>query len=1343
MIVDEVVDSMEEDAKLVRPDEHLKMGSTGVSSTSMGDFKNGMGSLMNAGNDNGMGVNNKSIKLKEVIEVIKSNNLGICAVVESHVNALNLKKVCSKTFGEWEWVSNSICCVAGTRIIIGWNSKIFDVMVVSQSNQVIHCYVRFIDSNYNMYLSFIYAATNYIERRNLWDNLVMHRSVVKDYAWGILGDFNVAMKPSEYSECSSRIPEGVADFIDCINNIEVEDINCTGFQFTWTKSPNGNKGIMKKLDRVMANLKFMVDFPMAQAVFKPYRISDHCPAILNIPMCKPRWKPSFRFANFIAGKEEFLPMDLRRVLDIKQGEIDMDPFNVSLKEEHTKILFDFNEACEDEEKILFQRSKINWLKEGDKNSRFFHKVINSRRNKSRISLVLDEEGRWVSGKAMKDRFVNHFKSFFGTDVITEPINVDNGLICNKLDSRVALDMIRVVKDEEIKAAMFDIDDNRAPSPDGFHLNFLKMLGVLLGLRKVTDFRPIACCNTIYKCISKIIANRIRGSLGDIVDINQSAFIPGRSILENILLAQELMVGYKRKMGAPKCALKIDIQKAYDTVDWKFLKQIRIGFGFHSIMVQWIMACVLTHWFMLSINGEDHGYFEGKRGLRQGDPLSPYLFTIVMEIFNLILKKNIEGCQKFKYHSKCKPQRITHLCFADDLLVFCYGNSRSARVIKDSLDEFKNNSGLNVSMEKSQIFFSCVKPNMRRIILGILPFEFGMFPFKYLGVPMSVTKLFSRDFFKIPVATIKEIEKMCRSYLWCNGEVVKGKAKVSWSIVCTPKECGGLGVKDLRKWNDALLAKHVWNVVKNKNSLWVRWVHNNYIRDKNFGDIMYKKNMNWTWKRFLDVRKHIRFHVVSSIGNGENTSIWHDWWHPIGILSAIISRREWLSKGFNDMSKVCDIMVNDHLTWPSEWVNKFPGLKDGPMFCNEADQMDKIIWRDKVGSCKQFSCKQVWIDINNFGFKVPWCEYANQIWRYFCKKIGVGFSYDDWNDLIIKFCGCSKGKSVIKKLVLAGSVAHIWMERNARLFRNVSRPYKDVIHCIEKEVQLKMIGMKLQLNMMHGKVCKKWGIKGMDNLHKGSDINVNKRRTGVVNCFWWSLGLVLRFLGDLIGLWWRYTIIWFKSEGIDGFCCLFESLLSNQVACTPGNFCLDMIFVEIIQIGFPRHVIDAMSSLKLNKFYFWFVSFWIGLLYRFLVQHRQICFWSRWIIFQMVSLKYNWRRTVSWQIRRWIQVRQMVIFKESSRLVLQIDRLQSEWWWSEGWKNGRRLWIASICLFLIHRAVWLFSSVYLNFGLFRWLIVKGEVTGWSLRLVYWTVGFFKGLALAFVLMEICGYGVARG
>lgn len=130
--------------------------------------------------------------------------------------------------------------------------------------------------------------------------------------------------------------------------------------------------------------------------------------------------------------------------------------------------------------------------------------------------------------------------------------------------------------------------------------------------KLSDYRPIACCSVFYKCISEIIVNRIRDHLDEIVSVNQSAFVLGRLILDNILLSQELVRGYHRNRGVPRCALKVDLMKAYDTVDWDFLKYIIDYVGFHPVMVHWIMLCVSSASFTININGDLNGFFQGRR-----------------------------------------------------------------------------------------------------------------------------------------------------------------------------------------------------------------------------------------------------------------------------------------------------------------------------------------------------------------------------------------------------------------------------------------------------------------------------------------------------------------------------------------------------------------------------------------------------------------------------------------------------------------------------------------------------------------------------------------------------------
>ncbi|GKA92259.1 ribonuclease H-like domain-containing protein [Tanacetum coccineum] len=217
----------------------------------------------------------------------------------------------------------------------------------------------------------------------------------------------------------------------------------------------------------------------------------------------------------------------------------------------------------------------------------------------------------VTSTLVVDVFITHYQQFLGTSRDCEDLDTQ-GLFINRISDEFSHDMVRHVTNNEVKQAMFSIGDDRAPGPDGF---------------------------------------MIIGGINEVVSENQSAFIPGRRISDNILLTQEIVHNYHRNRGPPRCAFKVDIQKAYDTVDWKFL---------------------------------------GKRGLRQGDPISPYLFTFVMEVLTLIIKH--------------------------DLFIFARGELDSARLIMESLDEFQKSSGL-------------------------VPSEL---PVKYLGVPLISTRLLNRD-----------------------------------------------------------------------------------------------------------------------------------------------------------------------------------------------------------------------------------------------------------------------------------------------------------------------------------------------------------------------------------------------------------------------------------------------------------------------------------------------------------------------------------------------------------------------------------------------------------------------
>ncbi|XP_059658436.1 uncharacterized protein LOC132304729 [Cornus florida] len=182
----------------------------------------------------------------------------------------------------------------------------------------------------------------------------------------------------------------------------------------------------------------------------------------------------------------------------------------------------------------------------------------------------------------------------------------------------------------------------------------------------------------------------------------------------------------------------------------------------------------------------------------------------MEVFTSITKKHITDNSQFKYHSRCRGLGISHLIFADDLLLFSYGDLASIDTLKRSLDHFSALSGLCINPSKSNFFVSRVSLDMANDIGTLLGFDRGEFPFKYLGVPLISTSL--------------------KAIHW--NELKYTGARVTWANVCRPKVYGGLGFRNLEVANTAACLKHLWNVIAmHRDNIWARWIRAQLVRDR--------------------------------------------------------------------------------------------------------------------------------------------------------------------------------------------------------------------------------------------------------------------------------------------------------------------------------------------------------------------------------------------------------------------------------------------------------------------------------------------------------------------------------
>ncbi|GJY83709.1 hypothetical protein Tco_0497085 [Tanacetum coccineum] len=254
-----------------------------------------------------------------------------------------------------------------------------------------------------------------------------------------------------------------------------------------------------------------------------------------------------------------------------------------------------------------------------------------------------------------------------------------------------------------------------------------------------------------------------------------------------------------------------------------------------------------------------------------------------------------------------------------------------------------------------------------------------------------------------------------------GELIKGKAKVLWDYICKPKDQGGLGLKDLHKWNETLLLKLLWNVAAKKDTLWVKWINVEKQKGRNLWDMQIDSNSSPMWKTFLGMRDKIRDHIRVEIGNGKSTSVWYDKWHSMGPLCIVVTKRD---------------------VYAARMTDKVPNLKEL--------KSDVTKWKDNNGRLVDFSIKQAWKDRNAEGMRVNWkdmvcdshdhlffnCRYSEIIWKKMQTKLCRKFSMN-WQTVIVE------------------------MSQNSRLFGGIKRNEEALSLEIEDTIRLSLVNVKVK------------------------------------------------------------------------------------------------------------------------------------------------------------------------------------------------------------------------------------------------------------------------------------------
>ncbi|GLU24163.1 hypothetical protein SLE2022_401190 [Rubroshorea leprosula] len=569
------------------------------------------------------------------------------------------------------------------------------------------------------------------------------------------------------------------------------------------------------------------------------------------------------------------------------------------------LLQQYNDILNWEADLWFMKSRTDWIADGDRNTRFFHVTSLKHRSRNRIFGLFNSQGNWISdGSGLASIAIDFFSELFNTSH-TYSFSDSYESLQSQFQPSYCLDSIRgCPSNKEIWDAVNSLKSFKAPGPDGTHPFFYKRMWPLIGEKiscevrnifltgcippkwnecllvlipklqspgHIHQFRPISLCNTIYKIISKILVHRIKPWMDKIISPCQSSFIPGRQGTDNILILQELVHSFSKKMGQTGDMIcKLDLEKAFDRLEWSFIYKTLLYFQFPLDIVKLIMSAISSTSISILINGEKTEEFYPSRGIWQGDPLSPYIFILCMEYLSIRISIDMEtGLWK---GTKCgrRGPSLSHIFFVDDIIFIGKATAANCLHLKDVLQSFCERSGQKINNLKSKMFFSKnVGQAVRDNLCSILGFSQTEDLGKYLGVPISAKKLtrskwqfivdkvraklsgWKSKFLSfagqntlaksvlaavpnyymqsslLPASIQKELDQISRNFIW-GSEVEQRKIHlVNWNIVSSPKHLGGLGLKSAREANLVAMCKLNWRLHQEKDRVWSSIFRNKY------------------------------------------------------------------------------------------------------------------------------------------------------------------------------------------------------------------------------------------------------------------------------------------------------------------------------------------------------------------------------------------------------------------------------------------------------------------------------------------------------------------------------------
>ncbi|XP_042958050.1 uncharacterized protein LOC122293561 [Carya illinoinensis] len=836
-------------------------------------------------------------------------------------------------------------------IALLWKEE-WEVQVVSYTRWHVSAMVKEEINDRRWHFTGFYGHPETAKRKSSWQLLEMLKPQ-SSVAWLCAGDFNEVLHQKEKQGASSRPYNQIEAFRQAVEICGLYDVHHLGQYFTWSNNRRGEDFTKERIDRAMANKEW-------QELFREYQTS---------------W--SLRLHN-----------------ETQIGNMPKGP--TAMEKKKTK-----QDNHKHEAETL---QRISHLQNSGTGSHITEMQQLQKRVESSLAA---EDVKW------RQRAKQHWLR--GQEYTLLP---SAGLLEKKNQHRDMKSWLsKPFTREEVRGAMFQMNPLGSPGPDGFPADFyqkhwevvgeevysyaLEVLNCSRSLQDVNDtyisliprvknpkrvaeFRPISLCNVLYKIVSKTLANRMKGILHNLISLNQSVFVPGRLISDNILVAYEVLHSMNSRMkGKRGCmALKIDMSKTYDRIEWSFVEAVMVKMEFPLRWIRLIQSCLNLVSYSILVNGEPQRKFKPLRGLRQGDLVSPYIFIMCAEALSSMLKRAEQAGQITPAPVGRGPITINHLFFADDSILFCQATSKELACVLKVLEVYGKASGQVLNKYKSSILFS--KNTQTACRTQILVKATSNFE-KYLGLPAVVGRQkvatfhtlidrtwarmvnwknkflssagkevllksvlqaipsYAMGIFLLPTSITNRLNQLIRKFWWGYNEDTSKIQWVRWNQLSYSKEAGGLGFRDFRSFNLALLAKQGWRILQNPSSLAAMVLKQKYFPKTGFLDATLGARPSFAWRGVCAGLKILREGLVWRVGSGHNINIWKDWWITYFPSKRVVSTRP---VGC-ECEKVSDLIDSDLKTWKYPFIQElltaqeYEAVKAIPI--SAGGREDRMVW----------------------------------------------------------------------------------------------------------------------------------------------------------------------------------------------------------------------------------------------------------------------------------------------------------------------------------------------------------------------------------------------------------------